>query len=51
MTNIRLYDKIETELTKQSIMLNETIVQDAQFGIIIDNAIQRLRLPFIGKTK
>jgi len=51
MTNIRLYDKIETELTKQSIMLNETIVQDAQFGIIIDNAIQRLRLPWIGKTK
>ena len=51
ITNIRLYDKIETELTKQSIMLNETIVQDAQFGIIIDNAIQRLRLPWIGQTK
>ena len=51
ITNLRLYDKIETELVKQSTMLNETIVQDAQFGIIIDNAIQRLRLPWIGKTK
>ena len=51
MTNIRLYDKIETEQTKQSIMLNQAIVQDAQFAIIIDNAIQRLRLPWIAKTK
>lgn len=51
ITNLRLYDKIETEQTKQSIILNETIVQDAQFGIIIDNAIQRLKLPWIAKTK
>jgi len=51
ITNLRLYDKIETEQAKQSIILNETIVQDAQFGIIIDNAIQRLRLPWIAKTK
>jgi hypothetical protein len=32
-------------------MLNQAIVQDAQFAIIIDNAIQRLRLPWIAKTK
>lgn len=51
MTNIRLFDKIETEQTKQSIILNETIVQDAQFAIIIDNAIPRLRLPWIAQTK
>jgi hypothetical protein len=51
ITNIRLYDKIETELTKQVIMLNQTIVQDAQFSIIIDNAIPRLRLPWIAQTK
>jgi len=51
ITNLRLYDKTETDLDKQSIILNETIVQDAQFGIIIDNAIPRLRLPWIGKTK
>jgi hypothetical protein len=51
ITNLRLFDKTETDQAKQSIILNETIVQDAQFGIIIDNAIQRLRLPWIGKTK
>ena len=51
ITNLRLNDKTETDLDKQSIILNETIVQDAQFGIIIDNAIPRLRLPWIGKTK
>jgi hypothetical protein len=51
LTNIRLYDKIETDQTKQSIILNETIVQDAQFGIIVDNALPRLLLNFIGKTK
>jgi hypothetical protein len=51
ITNIRLFDKTETDQVKQSIILNETIVQDAQFGIIIDNAIPRLRLPWIGKTK
>lgn len=51
LTNLRLYDKLETDQLKQSIILNETIVQDAQFGIIIDNAIPRLRLPWIGKTK
>jgi hypothetical protein len=51
LTNLRLNDKTETDLDKQSIILNETIVQDAQFGIIIDNAIPRLRLPWIGKTK
>jgi hypothetical protein len=51
LTNLRLFDKIETEQTKQVIILNQTIVQDAQFAIIIDNAIQRLRLPWIGQTK
>jgi hypothetical protein len=51
LTNLRLHDKTETDLDKQSIILNETIVKDAQFGIIIDNAIPRLRLPWIGKTK
>jgi hypothetical protein len=50
-TNIRLFSKTETDLEKQIILLNQTIVQDAQFSIIIDNAIQRLTLPWIGKTK
>jgi hypothetical protein len=51
ITNLRLFDKTETEQTKQSIILNQTIVQDAQYAIIIDNAIQRLKLPWIAKTK
>ena len=50
-TNIRLFNKTETDLMKQMSILNETIVQDAQFAIIIDNAIPRLLLPWSGKTK
>lgn len=50
-TNIRLFNKTETDLTKQMTILNQTIVQDAQFAIIIDNAIPRLLLPWSGKTK
>jgi hypothetical protein len=50
-TNIRLYDKIETDQIKQVNMLNQAIVQDAQFSIIIDNAIPRLNLPWIANTK
>ncbi len=51
LTNIRLYDKIETDQIKQINMINQTIVTDSQYSIIIDNAIPRLRLPFIGQTK
>jgi hypothetical protein len=50
-TNIRLFNKTETDLAKQMIILNQTIVQDAQFAIIIDNAVPRLLLPWSGKTK
>ena len=50
-TNIRLFKQIETDLSKQIIMLNQAIVQDAQYAIIIDNAIQRLNLPWIANTK
>jgi hypothetical protein len=32
-------------------MLNQAIVQDSQFAIIVDNAVPRLMLPWIGKTK
>ena len=51
ITNIRLYDRIETEQNKQINMLNQTIVKDAQFSIIIDNAVPRLNLPWIANTK
>lgn len=50
-TNIRLFNKTETDLIKQMTILNETIVQDAQWAIIIDNAVPRLLLPWSGKTK
>ena len=50
-TNIRLYDKIETDHIKQINSLNQTIVSDSQFSIIIDNAVPRLTLPWIAQTK
>jgi len=50
-TNIRLFEETENDLQKQMIVLNQTIVQDSQFAVIIDNAIPRLRLPFIAKSK
>jgi len=50
-TNIRLFKKTETDLIKQITMLNQAIVQDSQFAIIIDNAVPRLTLPWISKTK
>lgn len=51
LTNIRLFNHTETDLLKQVLILNQNIVQDSQFAIIIDNAVQRLQLPFIGQTK
>jgi len=50
-TNIRLFNKTESDLEKQIILLNQTIVQDSQFAIIIDNAVPRLTLPWIANTK
>jgi hypothetical protein len=51
LTNVRLFDSIENDLQKQIILLNQNIVDDSQLSIIVDNAIQRLKLPWIGKTK
>lgn len=50
LTNIRLFDKI-VPFETQSIILNQNIVQDADRAIIIDNAISKFNLPFIGQTK
>jgi len=50
-TNIRLFNKTETDLMKQMTILNQTIVQDTHYAIIIDNAVPRLLLPWSGKTK
>lgn len=51
VTNIRLFDSIENDLTNQIIILNENIVDDSQLAIVIDNALPRLRLPWIANTK
>lgn len=51
LTNIRLFNSIENDVAKQQIILNQNIVEDSQLAIIIDNALPRLRLPWIAKTK
>ena len=49
LTNIRIWSqKIETD--KQSLVLNQNIVKDANNAIIIDNAIPQSRLPYISYT-
>jgi hypothetical protein len=50
-TNIRLLSSTEYDQPKQMILLNQTILQDAQYAIIVDNALPRLKLPFIAKSK
>lgn len=50
LTNIRLYDQT-AEIEKQAIMLNQNIVQNADRALIIDNALPRLKLPFIAQSK
>jgi len=51
LTNIRLFNSIENDVNKQQIILNQNIVEDSQLAIIIDNALPRLKLPWIAKTK
>lgn len=51
ITNVRLFKMIENDTTKQQTILNQNIVGDSQLAIIIDNALPRLRLNWIGKTK
>jgi hypothetical protein len=50
ITNIRLLSEpIEPE--KQSQFLNQNIIKDAHLSIIIDNAIPKLKLPYMGQVK
>lgn len=51
LTNIRLFKDNETDDKKQMFILNQNIVQDSELAIVIDNAVPRLRLPFIAQTK
>lgn len=48
MTNIRLMDTIVPK-EQQSFFLNQTIVLDADLGLILDNAIPQSLTPYIGR--
>lgn len=48
LTNIRLMDTI-VEKEDQSLFLNQTIVLDADLGLILDNAIPQTLAPYIGR--
>lgn len=50
LTNIRLFSKI-CETDKQTLILNQNIVKDAQWAIIIDNALPQSKAPLIGYTR
>lgn len=50
LTNIRLLrNTIEEE--KHSLWLNQNIIRDSSLAIIVDNAIPRMRLPYMGSIK
>jgi hypothetical protein len=50
LTNVRLFNKT-AETDKQSLILNQNIVKDAQLAIIIDNALPQSKLPYVGYTR
>jgi hypothetical protein len=50
LTNVRLFNRT-AETDKQVLILNQNIVKDAQWAIIIDNALPQSKLPYIGYTR
>lgn len=50
LTNIRLFSRV-AETDKQVLILNQNIVKDSQWAIIIDNALPQSRLPYISYTR
>ena len=50
LTNIRWFNGI-VESDKQSLILSQAIVKDANMGIIIDNALQQSHNPYVGYTR
>jgi hypothetical protein len=50
LTNIRLFNRV-AETDKQVFILNQNVVKDAQWAIIIDNALPQSKLPYIGYTR
>ena len=50
LTNIRLFNRtVETD--NQVLVLNQNIVKDAQWALIIDNALHQSKVPYIGYTR
>ena len=50
ITNVRILDE-SLELEQHSPFLNSEIIKDASHALIIDNAIPKMKLPYIGNTK
>lgn len=50
LTNLRIYNRV-AETDKQSLMLNQNLVRDSQWSLVIDNSIPQSRLPLIGNTR
>ena len=50
LTNIRLFNRI-VETDNQVLVLNQNIVKDAQWALIIDNALPQSKMPYIGYTR
>jgi hypothetical protein len=50
LTNLRLFNRT-AETDKQVLILNQNIVKDAQWALIIDNAMPQSKLPYIGYTR
>ena len=50
LTNIRLFNRV-AETDKQVNILNQNVVKDAQWAIIIDNALPQSRQPYISYTR
>jgi hypothetical protein len=50
LTNVRLFNRV-AETDKQVLILNQNIVKDAQWALIIDNALPQQKMPYIGYTR
>lgn len=49
-TNLRIFNKIPKE-ELQSDILNQNIVDDSHLALLIDNALPKISIPFIGNAK
>jgi hypothetical protein len=50
ITNVRVFSK-SMETDKQPLILNQNIVKDSQWALVIDNALPQSKLPKVGYTR